>query len=833
MPWYVDTTSWQTGPLETGIEAELLQCLITAPPVEPAQATLIVRHLERLSGGAPLPLPRTNIEVQTVLVSPKPKLRLSSYSANFSEGGNYSYPLTNARKPFDQIMVPRAILTFNYDGKYFDPKANEHRQVVGESVIVSKRDRKAEEDCLNILANLGMIKLFGHASSSYSGSGGEHTFSFPPAKTALWLPFMQQELDQLIRKGWQVEIDNSFPFRTVSPDDGEWSVELDDEGGFWFSVELGIQVNGKKMPLLPLLLSALQAMDKNPSLATIEKLDFDGQFVAPMPDGRLLSVPFERVRFMLAAFVELFVEKPPKTGRYRISLLQAAQLAAHNSASGWNIRLPPRLKPLLDGIIRLEKVQNVKPPRTFKATLRPYQQEGFSWLQFLRQFGLGGILADDMGLGKTVQALAYLCMEKAEGRLNRPALVVCPTSVVPNWISEAGKFAPGLKVLSLHGPDRSERADELDGTDLVITTYALLRHDFALLSNVDWSTLILDEAQAIKNPDTITAQAAKSLQSEQRICLTGTPVENHLGELWSQFDFLMPGILGSADTFRKLFRYPIEECGDNEMKRVLSTRLRPFLLRRTKEEVAKDLPAKTEILQRFELSGRQRDLYETVRVSMHEKVRREIASKGFRKCQIIILDALLKLRQVCCHPRLLNLPQAKRVKSSAKLDLLKEMLPELIEQERKILLFSQFTSMLDLIKPELDELGMQYVEIRGSTKDRESPVLRFQSGEVPIFLLSLKAGGTGLNLTAADTVIHYDPWWNPAVENQATDRAHRIGQTKPVFVYKLIAEGTVEDKLLQLQERKKVIANSIYEHDKEGGLQFDESDLELLFKPLQ
>jgi superfamily II DNA or RNA helicase len=835
MPWYIDTNSWETGPLETGIKAELLQCIISAPPVEPSQAPLIVRHLEQLSGGAPLPLPKTNIQVQTVLVSPKPKLRLTSYSANLSERRNYSYPLTDARKPFDQIMVPRACLTFDYEGKYFDPRSNEHRQVAGASVIVSKRDRKVEEDCLNTLANLGMMKLFDHASSSYSASsgyGGEHTFAFPPAKMALWLPFLQQELDPLIRKGWQVEIDNSFPFRTVDPDDGEWSAELDDDGGFWFSVELGIKVNGKKMPLLPLLLAALQAMDKNPSIATIEKLNFEGRFVAPMSDGRLLSVPFERVHFMLAAFVELFAEKPPKAGRYRISLLQAAQLAALNSASGWNLSVPPRLKPLLDGIGRLQRVESIKPPRTCKAILRPYQQEGFSWLQFLRQFGLGGILADDMGLGKTVQALAHLCAEKAAGRLNRPALVVCPTSVVPNWISEASKFAPGLKVLSLHGPDRCERADNLDSADLAITTYALLRHDFALLSSVEWSTLILDEAQAIKNPETTTARAAKSLKSEHRICLTGTPVENHLGELWSQFDFLMPGILGAADTFRKLFRYPIEECGDKEMKRVLSTRLRPFLLRRTKEEVAKDLPAKTEILQRFELSGKQRDLYETVRLTMHEKVRNEIAGKGFKKSQIVILDALLKLRQVCCHPGLLNLPQAKSVKCSAKLDLLKEMLPELIEQGRKILLFSQFTSMLDLIKPELDELGMKYVEIRGSTKDRESPVLRFQNGEVPIFLLSLKAGGTGLNLTAADTVIHYDPWWNPAVENQATDRAHRIGQEKPVFVYKLIAEGTVEDKLLQMQERKKAIANSIYEHDKEGSLQFDESDLELLFKPL-
>jgi SNF2 family DNA or RNA helicase len=309
-------------------------------------------------------------------------------------------------------------------------------------------------------------------------------------------------------------------------------------------------------------------------------------------------------------------------------------------------------------------------------------------------------------------------------------------------------------------------------------------------------------------------------------------MENHLGELWSQFAFLMPGLLGDAKRFARVFRTPIEKKQDGERRAVLARRLKPFLLRRTKAMVAADLPPKTEMVQPLELLGPQRDLYETVRLSMHEKVREAVAAKGLARSHIIVLDALLKLRQVCCDPRLVKLAAAKRVAASAKLAHLLEMLPALIEDGRRILLFSQFTSMLDLIKPALGERGIDFVELRGDTADRARPVARFQSGKVPLFLISLKAGGTGLNLTAADTVIHYDPWWNPAVEDQATDRAHRIGQKKPVFVFKLVAQGTVEERMLELQARKKALAAGIYAEGGNAAAALGPADIEHLFAPL-
>lgn len=313
---------------------------------------------------------------------------------------------------------------------------------------------------------------------------------------------------------------------------------------------------------------------------------------------------------------------------------------------------------------------------------------------------------------------------------------------------------------------------------------------------------------------------------------TGTPVENRLSEFWSQFNFLMPGALGDYKTFGKIFRKPIEKHNDVDRQEVLASRFRPFMLRRTKQEIAPELPEKSTIIRRVELEGDQCDLYETIRSAMQRKVHKAIAEKGLNQCQIIIFDALLKLRQVCCDPRLVNLEEAKAVRSSAKLDTLMDMLPDLLEKGRRILLFSQFTSMLDLIATECQSRGIEFVTLRGDTADRETPVKHFQAGLVPLFLISLKAGGKGINLTAADTVIHYDPWWNPAAEDQATDRAYRIGQDKNVFVYKLIASGTQEERMLYLQERKRALAESVFDRHHSGKLAFDESDLALLFSPL-
>jgi SNF2 family DNA or RNA helicase len=328
------------------------------------------------------------------------------------------------------------------------------------------------------------------------------------------------------------------------------------------------------------------------------------------------------------------------------------------------------------------------------------------------------------------------------------------------------------------------------------------------------------------------AGEVRQFRAEHRLCLSGTPLESQLGELWTQFDFLLPGFLGDAKGFTKRWRSPIEKHGDLLRRDVLARRIRPFILRRKKDEVATELPPKTTIIRTVELVGAQRDLYETVRAAMDEKVRAEIAQRGFTRSQIVILDALLKLRQVCCDPRLVKSAVARKVKERAKLDLLMDMLPEMVEEGRRVLVFSQFTAMLDLIQTELDAKGLEYLLLTGETRDRETPIQAFQAGAAPIFLISLKAGGVGLNLTAADTVIHYDPWWNPAVENQATDRAHRLGQEKPVFVYKLIAAGSIEEKILALQEQKAELAAGILSDEHKGDIKFGEADLAALFEPL-
>ncbi len=467
-------------------------------------------------------------------------------------------------------------------------------------------------------------------------------------------------------------------------------------------------------------------------------------------------------------------------------------------------------------------------PASLRTTLRPYQQHGVAWLQHLRSHGLSGFLADDMGLGKTAQTVAHVVVEHEAGRLDRPVLVVVPTSLVPNWTAELAKFAPHLRVTVLHGLDRHARRRQIGRSDMVITTYTVLVRDIEEMKAYSWHLVVLDEAQAIKSPDAKATRAVCQLDARHRLCLSGTPIENNLDELWSQFAFLMPGLLGGRRDFTKRFRTPIEKKGSDIRRQQLVRRIRPFMLRRTKAEVAADLPPKHTILRRITLADSQRELYETIRVTLYDKVREQIASRSLAQSRIVVLDALLKLRQACCDPRLVKLPSARMVKESSKLDDLMDMLGEIIPEGRRVLVFSQFTSMLNLIGSRLAETSIPYVELRGDTRDRGRPVAAFEAGEVPVFLISLKAGGRGLNLTSADTVIHYDPCWNPAAEDQASDRAHRIGQTRSVFVFKLIAADTVEERILDLQQRKTTLANIAFSDEADiGALGAD--DIEYLF----
>jgi superfamily II DNA or RNA helicase len=606
----------------------------------------------------------------------------------------------------------------------------------------------------------------------------------------------------------------------------------------WFDLSLGIEVQGQRINILPAL-PALIAQVKllKTQLREGAELQLPESMYVQLHNGGAgawLRLPTEALKPWLSALLELLDGSQNLRGdSLRLSRLEALRLsAALGDGAVWDGAkgLKKLLAQLKGGANAL---QPVLLPEGLHAELRPYQLEGVSWLQFLREQGLAGVLADDMGLGKTLQTLAHLLIEKEAGRLVHPALIIAPVSLLGNWQREAAKFTPGLRVLLLHGAARHEAAQDIAQADIVLSPYSLLPRDKERWMAQKWSVVVLDEAQNIKNAHTDAAQVAYDLPAGQRLCLSGTPMENHLGELWSLFHFLMPGFLGSARRFKELYRTPIEKHGDGELLAALSRRVTPFILRRTKKEVLKDLPDKIETLSMVSLEGKQADLYETIRLATEKSVREALSNQGLARSQIQVLDALLKLRQVCCDPRLVPTEAARKVKQSAKLELLMEILPEMLAEGRKVLLFSQFTSMLELIEEELAKRKIQWVKLTGQSKKRDDIIDQFTSGQVPLFLISLKAGGVGLNLPQADTVIHYDPWWNPAVENQATDRAHRIGQTAQVFVYKLVASGTIEERMLKLQERKAALADSML-----SGAQmrkqalFTEDDVAQLLRPL-
>ena len=653
-----------------------------------------------------------------------------------------------------------------------------------------------------------------------------------------WLSFVLDAAPALEREGWEILIEAGFPFRLAQLE--RWFGELESASrDDWFSLRLGAMVDGRPVNLLPALAAYLQDSAKGESAPESTRapdepasLQIGEHWLLRLEDGRYLPIGMDRIRRIAATLVELFEPDGlddrrrlvmPRTQRYRLApLLGFAEVTLSSSE--------PEVRDLPGEINEFTAIQPVAVPEGFRATLRPYQCEGLAWLQFLRRHRLGGLLADDMGLGKTVQALAHLLLEKDAGRLQRPALIVAPVSALANWQQEIQRLAPALRWLTLHGPGRRERFAAIASADVVITGYPQLQLDTDLLLEQDFYMVILDEAQVIKNPRAKVSQTARALRTEHRLCLTGTPVENHLGELWALFAFAEPRLLGDERQFQRQYRVPIERGGDRLRAESLAGRLAPCLLRRTKDAVARELPSKSEMIETIVLDERQRDFYDAIRLASHRRLREILARQGLARSQITILDALLKLRQACCDPRLI-VPAggAGETIPSAKLDWLAAALPELAAEGRRILLFSQFTSMLRLIETKVRELEIPYCLLTGETRDRAAQVGRFQSGGAPLFLISLKAGGTALNLTAADTVIHYDPWWNPASEAQATDRAHRIGQDRPVFVYKPIAQNTVEERMLALQDEKRALAAGIFASRGRGSpLALSEIDLERL-----
>jgi SNF2 family DNA or RNA helicase len=508
----------------------------------------------------------------------------------------------------------------------------------------------------------------------------------------------------------------------------------------------------------------------------------EGSSLVPLLDSGFARIPEDWLERYGEAIEDLLLAREEKGQLTKASLFDLARLAEELESPP-----PPGFEALRVLAEDFSELPRAPIAETLRDRLRDYQKRGVDWLYFLKSAGLGALLADDMGLGKTIQALAVL-----EGR----SLVVAPTSVLRNWMEEASRFRPDLSRCLYHGRDR-----ELDPeADLTVTSHALLRLDQELLGSISWNTVVLDEGQAIRNPDTDLARAACSLPARFRVSLTGTPIENRLVDLWSQLHFLNPGFLGSLSSFEERYVRPLSR-GEAEPLVRLRERIRPFFLRRLKREVAPELPPRTESTLTAELNETERDLYEALRLAARKEVVEKLEKGG---SVLGALEALLRLRQAACHP---GLVPGRKAPSSSKTELLLGALETASADEHKSLVFSQWTSMLDLLEPKLRERGLAFVRLDGSTVDRAGTVDRFQRDpEVPVFLVSLKAGGIGLNLTAADHVFLFDPWWNPAVEEQAFDRAHRIGQEKPVFVYRLVAAETVEERILDLQREKRALA---------------------------
>jgi hypothetical protein len=629
-----------------------------------------------------------------------------------------------------------------------------------------RRDRERESEARRLLVSLGLVPV-------------EAQWQQPP-HWRLTVTRFPQVAAALLEARWRVTADGKA-FRAATAMRSEIASGID-----WFGLKGEVEFGVETTAQLPELLAALGCSERMIELG-------DGSY-GLLPEEWLQQ--FATIGAMGRAVKDTIRFSSAQAGL--LDALLAAQPAIDCDAVFQRFR---------EQLSRFERVEPAVQPAGFTGELRGYQREGLGWLMFLQSFGFGGCLADDMGVGKTVQVLALLEMRRvlrSAGKLTKPSIAVVPKSLVFNWKREVERFTPQLRVIDHTGLGRD--LSRIDECDLLLTTYGTLRRDVALLQQIPFDYVILDEAQAIKNAQTDSAKSARLLSGDHRLAMSGTPIENHIGELWSLFEFLNPGLLGSASIFKGAASSG--RTLDDGSLALIKRGVRPFILRRTKEEVARDLPPKTEQTLYCELEPRERKLYNQLRQHYRESLLPQIEKQGVAKASILVLEALLRLRQAACHPGLVD--KAQRNRSSAKLDMLFEQLHDVLEEGHKALVFSQFTSLLNLVGTRLDADGIPYAYLDGKTRDRAACVERFQTNaEVQLFLISLKAGGVGLNLTAADYVFILDPWWNPAAEAQAVDRTHRIGQQRHVFAYRLIARDTVEEKVLELQKTKRALADAI------------------------
>ncbi|MFM9059061.1 MAG: DEAD/DEAH box helicase [Planctomycetaceae bacterium] len=744
-----------------------------------AQTDGLVERLATLADAPRVVLPAwTGWRIESGL--PQPKLVLDDSPALADDDG------PGRRRPAPRVQLAGRIW-FDYGGILVaadDPAggvADTSRRVL------ARRDRAAERAALALLPRHGATPC---RAADEAEAATPHVV-IPRNR-------LDASVSQLAAAGWTVEVAGRRyrPAGSVA-----WNVT---SGIDWFELSAAIDFGGVTAEL-PALLEALARGERSLELS----------------DGSLGFIPDS----LAAQFEPMAALAQKHDGRLRYGRIQAALLDALLAGQPQS-HVDEAFERIREELARGERPEAAEEPEGFQGTLRHYQREGLGWLAFLERMGIGGCLADDMGLGKTIQVLALLLRRRAEieaaGIGPRPVLVVVPKSLVFNWIEEARKFAPALRVVNHTGTARAEVAGSLADWDVVVTTYGTLRRDVLALRDVEFDYVILDEAQSIKNAASQAAKACRLLRARHRLALTGTPVENHIGELWSIFEFLNPGQLGSAGRLRKFLT---EGRGSTE---VVARAVRPYLLRRTKTQVLSDLPEKTEQTLFVELGEAQRKAYDELREHYRLELAGRIGRQGIGRARIAVLEALLRLRQAACHPGLVD--PARVDDEGAKIETLLEQLEEVLDEGHKALVFSQFTSFLSILRRRLDERKTVYEYLDGRTTDRQARVQRFQEDpDCRLFLVSLKAGGQGLNLTAADYIYILDPWWNPAVEAQAVDRAHRIGQTRRVFAYRLIARDTVEEKIVALQDRKRELAESIVRADDSIVASLTAEDVELLF----
>ncbi len=689
-------------------------------------------------------------------------------------------------------------LSFDYEGQivaYEDPRRG---IAVPELRRFMLRDRTTEERAYETLRSLGFREIQ----------------SYGEARREVIPHHVPQAVRELLAAGWHVEAEGKVYRRP-----GGFSLSVT-SGIDWFELHGEIQFDDR-VAKLPELLSAIK----------------HGENLVPLDDGTFGMLPEEWLKkYGILAGFGTSQDDHLRFSRCQVGLLDALLASQPDSTCDAIFRHAR------EELMSFEGIEPCDPPEGFTGILRGYQKDGLGWIHFLEKFGFGGCLADDMGLGKTVQVLAMLeerrqkrsppGLEAADHKTSTqrtpvlgPSLVVAPRSLIFNWMLEAKRFTPLLKVFDHTGAGRLKPGEHFENYDLILTTYGTLRNDVVDFKDVQFDYCILDEGQMIKNANTQSAKAVRLLKANHRLVLSGTPIENHLGELWSLFEFLNPGMLGSATLFK--LSGPGARNPDPETRVLLGKTLRPFILRRTKGQVARELPEKLEQTLYCELDSRQRTLYNELRDHYRRSLLNQVEREGMNKSKIQILEALLRLRQAACHPGLID--SSKKSHPGAKLEMLLPQIEQITEEEHKVLVFSQFTSFLAILREQLDKQKTPYAYLDGQTRDRETVVKRFQTDPgCRLFLISLKAGGLGLNLTAAEYVYLLDPWWNPAVEAQAIDRTHRIGQTRKVFAYRIIARDTVEEKVLELQQTKRELADAIINADNSLIRNLAKEDLELL-----